>query len=221
MYSISDFLRLNQGGKQVMNAEKYFDVQHLPNRLVARAIGSMLQRGIDNDTVEFAVIDIFNLGLMLGTRKERMRKSHIIDKIESLCPKKGEIFRVANDEFEPFGIKMGDYVICHYGKVPFVAKRDFVIYERNNGLRMALYYGCYAKSQWALHPGKRRSHTEFIGDTCVGVISHVFSPTGDLKYCNAVSNYPKKFSLEKTIEKEPSNIGAPIKCNLTYIYDVL
>lgn len=204
-----------------MNAEKYFGVQHLPDRLVARAIGSMLQRGIDNDTVEFAVIDIFNLGLMLGTRKERMRKSHIIDKIEALCPKKGEIFRVANDEFEPFGVEKGDFIICNHRKVPQAAKREFVVFERKNVLRMALYYGCYAKSQWALHPGKRRSHTEYIGETCVGVVSHVFSSTGDLKYSVDVSNYPEEFSLEKTIEREPSNIGAPMKGNLTYIYDVL
>lgn len=204
-----------------MNAEKYFGEQYLPNRLVARAIGSILQRGIDNDTVEFAVIDIFNLGLMIGTRKERMRKSHIIDKIEALCPKKGEIFRVTNDEFEPFGVEKGDFIICNHRKVPQAAKREFVVFEKKNVLRMALYYGCYAESQWALHPGKRRSHTEYIGETCVGVVSHVFSSTGNLKYCVDVSNYPEEFSLEKTIEKEPSNIGAPMKGNLTYIYDVL
>lgn len=204
-----------------MNAEKYFGKQYLPNRLVYKSISSRLQRGIDNDNVPFAIIDIFNLGLMIGTRKERMRKSHIIDKIEALCPKKGEIFKVTNDEFEPFGVEKGDFIICNRRKVPQAAKREFVVYEKKNVLRMALYYGCYAKSQWALHPGKRRSHTEYIGETCVGVVSHVFSSTGNLKYCVDVSNYPEEFSLEKTIEKEPSNIGAPMKGNLTYIYDVL
>ncbi len=204
-----------------MNAEKYLGEQHVPNRLIAKSIGAMLRQGIDNNTVEFAIIDIFNLGLLIGTRKERMRRSHIFDKINTLRPKKGEIFKVTNDEFKPFGVDKGDYIICHYGKAPQVARCEFVVYEKKNVLRMALYYGCYAKSQWALHPGKRRIHTEYIGETCVGVVSHVFSSTGDLKYCVDVSNYPEEFSLEKTIEREPSNIGAPMKGNLTYIYDVL
>lgn len=206
-----------------MNAEKYLGKQFLPNQIVLKSMNSIIERHRGEPCAgTWSMIDLFNLGMMMGTRKERMRRNHALNEMLTSCSGDSEIFKISNDELSALGIDKGDFVICHCGIVPVTPLSDLVVYKnRNSGMRVAAYYGCYAKSHWTIWPSQRGRRTDFIGNDCIGVVSHVFSSTGELKYFNDTSDYPEEFNNDRTIQKEPSNIASVFNGNLTYIYDVL
>ena len=206
-----------------MNAEKYLGQQYLPDHLVFESMNAIERNNLGKkESKTWTLIDIFNLGRLIGTRKERMLKHPEIRKVLDSCPSGHKAYKVSNNDLSPLGIEKGDIVICHHGVVPYVPLSDLVVYEkRNGGMRMGPYYGCYAKSQWAIWPNKSYRLTDFIGDSCVGVVSHIYNSKGELKYINETSKYPKEFRTDHTILKEPSNVCGVTTDNITYIYDVL
>ena len=205
-----------------MNAEKYLCEHFMPDNAVLKTLGSIWNKCGGGGYESFALVDAFNLGVMIGVRKERMARQGVLDRVMKANKKGRKAFKISNDALASIGIEKGDIVVCHCGVVPFVPLSDIVVYKKRDGtLRLAPYYGCYAKSQWAVWPAKIRRDIDFIGEDCVGVVSHIFSAKGSLKYHNDTRAYPKEFNLEQTIAKEPPNVGSIPHSNLTSIYDVL
>lgn len=208
-----------------MNIENYLDQQYMPSDIVSNAIKCIKEKRQENGMSSLSYVDVLNLGMMMGIRKERMLKNTCLKDIQCLCGKSGKIYKVSTDDLESLGINQGDFVICQHGLKPCQPMLDFVLYrKKDNNVRMYTYYGCYGGSHWAICPligEHERRKVDFIGHDCIGVVSHIFSPDGTLKWFCETQNYSEEFDNTKTIMKEPPNVGAFAKSNITDIYDVL